>query len=436
MGASGKGPGARVARTAAAVMSAVGLAACSGGRAAGTKVPGVTASTIEVGSLVTESGPLAGDFRGAVDGVRAYFDMVNAEGGVAGRRIVLAHVADDGGSPTADARAARRLVDQDHVFAIVGVATASFAAGRFLAAAGIPTFGQVVSGGWTGPPNLFGAFGSVLDEAAGAPAVAWVAKQVGATRVAVVASSGTPSGSACQADVAELRRAGVTVPVVDEDFPPGGSPNDEVFAMAGAHVQMLVSCLQTSGTLRFDEVMKQYRLANDVTLWLDGYSPTLLAQDAPALQRSVVVVPHVPVQVVPSYAQEYPGMVRYVDTMDQDAPQWTDDEAAFEGWVAAAQFVSGLRAVGRDLTRAGLVAAVNAETGFTAGGLMAPVDWRTAHTTARPPYCAGFIEVYDGQAVPALLGPGGQALRCFDPADANPVAVPRGTPGPTGSAAT
>ena len=49
--------------------------------------PGVTSNSIIVGTLATESGALSPGFGEIVDGAQAYFDMVNAQGGVNGRKI-------------------------------------------------------------------------------------------------------------------------------------------------------------------------------------------------------------------------------------------------------------------------------------------------------------------------------------------------------------
>ena len=56
--------------------------------------PGLTSTQVTVGALATMSGPIAADFAPIVSGVRAYLAWTNAHGGVAGRQIVLAHVAD------------------------------------------------------------------------------------------------------------------------------------------------------------------------------------------------------------------------------------------------------------------------------------------------------------------------------------------------------
>src|ERR1019366_10478005 len=90
---------------------------------AGGGAPGVSSTEIDVGSIANVTGPLSSDFAPLVNGVQAYFSMINTEGGVAGRKLKLAYQEDDQGSPTINLTVAQKLVEQDHVFAVVGVGT-------------------------------------------------------------------------------------------------------------------------------------------------------------------------------------------------------------------------------------------------------------------------------------------------------------------------
>lgn len=80
---------------------------------------GVTGDTIRIGSSFPQSGPYAA-FSSISDGYRAYFDMVNARGGVDGRRIELL-VRDDAYEPGRTATNVQRLVQEDHVFALFNI---------------------------------------------------------------------------------------------------------------------------------------------------------------------------------------------------------------------------------------------------------------------------------------------------------------------------
>ncbi|HYA67472.1 MAG TPA: ABC transporter substrate-binding protein, partial [Acidimicrobiales bacterium] len=81
---------------------------------------GVFAHRIVIGGLASVTGPLPAEFAPVFDGVTAYVDMTNAQGGVNGRRIDFAYPLDDQSDPLVDVEQAQSLVNQYHVFAVVG----------------------------------------------------------------------------------------------------------------------------------------------------------------------------------------------------------------------------------------------------------------------------------------------------------------------------
>ena len=70
-----------------------------GGSSSGSQVavtaPGVTDTEIRVGGVASTTNPLGGLEGDAFNGVQAYFDMINADGGIYGRKLVLAAQRDD-----------------------------------------------------------------------------------------------------------------------------------------------------------------------------------------------------------------------------------------------------------------------------------------------------------------------------------------------------
>jgi len=120
----------------AALLLALVLASTAG--AATTADPGVTAKTIVLGGTVPLSGEAAA-FGSVGPGAKAYFDYVNAKGGVNGRRIAYRYY-DDRYNPADTVQLTRRLVEQDRVFAIFNsVGTANNAAiQRYLNARRVP----------------------------------------------------------------------------------------------------------------------------------------------------------------------------------------------------------------------------------------------------------------------------------------------------------
>jgi branched-chain amino acid transport system substrate-binding protein len=76
-----------------------------------------TGTPIKVGAVVGATGPA--DFTSASKGAKAYFDCVNANGGINGRPVEYL-VKDDGWDPGKASQAARQLVEDEGVVAMVG----------------------------------------------------------------------------------------------------------------------------------------------------------------------------------------------------------------------------------------------------------------------------------------------------------------------------
>ncbi|MEV5829355.1 ABC transporter substrate-binding protein [Spirillospora sp. NPDC052242] len=116
------------AASAAALLLASAAAACGGrdeggggstaeGRCEGQQTTGITDESIKLGGIYPLSGP-ASAYGDIPKGIGAYFDYVNAEqGGIDGRKVEFV-VRDDGYQPPKAVEEARRLVEQEQVFAL------------------------------------------------------------------------------------------------------------------------------------------------------------------------------------------------------------------------------------------------------------------------------------------------------------------------------
>ena len=104
-----------------ALLAVLALVAAACGRGggetkAGTSDPGITATTIKLGGSYPFSGPASAYGTIGVS-AKAYFDWLNAKGGVNGRKIEFTTL-DDGYEPARALQNAKRLVEQDKVFAL------------------------------------------------------------------------------------------------------------------------------------------------------------------------------------------------------------------------------------------------------------------------------------------------------------------------------
>ncbi|GLW66490.1 ABC transporter substrate-binding protein [Actinomadura rubrobrunea] len=114
----------RLARATAALtalaLAASATAACGSGDGGGgdrASAPGVTATTVTIGSHQPLTGPAAPGYSANSAASKAFFDYVNANGGIHGRKIVYKYV-DDVYNPTQTVGVVQKLVLQDKVFAI------------------------------------------------------------------------------------------------------------------------------------------------------------------------------------------------------------------------------------------------------------------------------------------------------------------------------
>ena len=403
----------------------------SPGVAGAASVPGLSPTSVTVGTISTQTGTLASNFSSLIYGERAYFNYVNNTlGGVNGRKINYQYALDDAGNPTTFNQLANTLINQDHVFAVTGVATAFFSPNLFTES-GIPTYGYNVTGNWAGPKNLFAAGGSVQYYPAAAPQVSYVARQTQKKpSLAFIAYGVAASAASCQSEQNSLKAAGYTVSYSDLKVSyPGSTVATDVQRMKQAGSNMVVSCMDVQGNVTMARAIKQYGL-NMTQLWFSGNDQSTLNTNQSLMQNVYFDIGHVPFTASPTL---YPGLKLYFAQMKKYEPAYASDEIALQGWESAALFVQGLQLAGKNPTQASVIAADNSLTAFTAGNLQAPVNWKSAgHTGNAPPYCLAYIKVSGNKYLPTL-NKGKNVFNCFQSTNPkkNPVfPLPAGVPAP------
>ncbi|MCL4423271.1 MAG: ABC transporter substrate-binding protein [Actinobacteria bacterium] len=413
------------------VLSACGNAAPS--VAANGNTEGVSAHEILVGGIASESGPLGDDFGQIFDGVRAYFDMINANGGINGRKIVFTAGLNDGTDPAQDVAQARALIQQYHVFAVVGVATPVFTSAQYLASSGVPTFGYDINTQWSDGPSLFGQDGSYLNFSEPGPEAAYVAHQVGATNIGVIGYDAVQSEDCVSGFAHTFRQFGMNVTFEDSSLPFGAPDfSGDVQRLKQAGVNFLVSCLDSAGSVELSKNLSQAGLSNVVQYWNDGYNEALLRSDPSAMEGVYLDTQTVPFEVSTLYPGKYPAMDQFLAVTHKYFPSEPPDDVELVGWIDANLFATGLKAIGHDVTRSRLVAAINHIKSYTAGGLESPVNWELAHSSSPPPDCAAFLKVENGRFVPVFGSPG-SVFTCFrdpmpTPPTLAPIPLPPGVP--------
>jgi ABC-type branched-subunit amino acid transport system substrate-binding protein len=117
--------------------------------------PGVSKTEIKLGQTMPYSGPASGyAVIGRVEA--AYYDMINAKGGINGRKVNLISL-DDAYSPPKAMEQTRKLVEQDEVFAMVGSlgTPTNSAVQRYLNSKKVPqVFISTGASKWNDPKNF------------------------------------------------------------------------------------------------------------------------------------------------------------------------------------------------------------------------------------------------------------------------------------------
>jgi branched-chain amino acid transport system substrate-binding protein len=390
--------------------------------------PGVTDKDIRVGGVATASNDPTGlTWKSSFDGVEAYFNYVNrTQGGVHGRKLVLAAKRDD--QLANNRQEVQGLLSEDNVFAVLPVATALFTGADLLVQNNVPTFGWDVNAEWgsedhnPGPANMFGQGGSFINFKSPGPnnyPQAWLPKKLGRKRVGLIAYAVPQSADVCRAQSDTIKRFRTANVAFTDTSQPFGNPDYsvQVAKMVENKVDFVIACLDINGAMSLAREMKKQGL--DATKLLQSsYVPDVVQKNAQFLNQTYMVTDVTPLETKPKPE----GLKLYEKWIKRTGG--ARDLNSLVGWVNADLFVTGLKEAGPDFTRQKVIDAINQIKQYNAGGILAGVDWTTAHEVASP--CYTFVKVVDGKFKPAFVEPGKPFL-CF-PADlktipANPAPV-------------
>jgi branched-chain amino acid transport system substrate-binding protein len=364
---------------------------------------GVSDTEIKVGGLASHTNPLGNDYGVAWAGTKAYFDMVNAEGGVNGRKFNLANQEDDQvGSNT---QVVQRLMTQDGVFAVAPVAALLFTGANLLAQDCVPTFGWNINPQWSAGPSMFGDKGSHLSFTDPSPSSAWITQKLGRKKLAVLAYN-IDESTQCATGV---KNTYDTYPVANIVYSNNALPYPltdvagDVAAMKQRGVDYVTACVDVNGMATIAREMRKQGM-NAILYLPDGYYDSVKAD--PNFTGAYAITFFTPFELPNPPA----GLKAYLKWMRQSGGPI--NEISLAGWVSADMLVTGVKAAGKDVTRSKVVAALNALKDYNANGIIPGIDWTIAHTDAYTPPCAAYSIVIGGQFAP-VLGQPGKPFLCF-----------------------
>lgn len=412
-------------------MIVVSLAGVVSAGAQDTERPGVTPTEIRVGGLASPLSALNVPYVDGFDGVNAYFDMINKQGGVDGRKLKLVAQLDDQGSPSGNIRAIRSLVEEKKVFAVMPVMTNNFAGAKYLNDNGIPAFGINVDAGWCGTTTevesieaniaagkfddqcsrktLFGEKGSFLCFKCASIAPAYIAQQKHLTKGAIFTYT-APSSVACAAgEEASFKQYGIDVVFEDKSLEFGFKDvSSDVQEMKDKGVQFVATCMDFGGAFKISQGLKQAGVSDVIFYAPEGYRETTIKKYGKQLNNWFFGLSFADWQ-----SKKLPkGTAQYLKAMK--ARGISPSEQSQAGWANAALFVEGLKKAGKDFTRQSVIDAINSIPEFTADGMFPPQDWTATGDGHGPSSeaCTAYVEAVNGKFVPRFGKPG-QPFVCF-----------------------
>jgi ABC-type branched-subunit amino acid transport system substrate-binding protein len=378
-------PVVAAAVTAASLVAAGCGSSSSGGSggAAAAPVPGITKTQILIGSHQPLTGPAAPGYSEIAPAANAYFQYVNAHGGIYGRKIKYTYL-DDGYDPSKTVSVVHQLVLQDNVFGIFnGLGTPThLAVVKYLNATKVPDL-FIASGCdcWNNPSAYPYSFGWQLDYVREGKILGTYIKQHFA---------GKKIGYFFQND--EFGQDGVKG--LDMEIPHSQVVSRQSYVPTNVNVGPAVAALKASGAqVVVSFSIPAFTALLKLTALKLGWNPTFVVSNVGSDPITLA-------GLLEAFAKQGGATVQgnqltqgiitdgYLPTLGNTGNSWIalfkkvhdtyDAKAPFDGNVAygeavAYTFVQAMVKAGKNPTRAGVVKAI--EGGLPQGASVAPYDY-------------------------------------------------------------
>ena len=326
--------------------------------------PGVTADKIILGQSAGFSGSVAGTVRELTAGAKAYFEMVNAKGGVHGRKIVLESM-DDGFDPKKTPDVVKKLIEEKQVFALFlsrGTPT-NEAAYPVLEQAKVPLVGPSTGAmSMYDPPRryMFPVRPSYHSE------TTTIVNQLvttGIDRIAIFHTDDSFGKDGVTGVLNAMKKHGLS-PVVVASHPRGTIKVEEaVEQIAKANPQAVIMVTLADAGVAFVKQIKKTKVSPMLVTLSNNSSNAFiknLGEDGPGVAVSQVS-PYPFFRTMPITNEFHAAIKGRSDVQ----PSY----ASMEGYIAAKVMVEGLRRAGPKPTREKLIAALESMQKVDLGGI-------------------------------------------------------------------
>lgn len=324
---------------------------------------GVTPTEIVIGQFAAQTGPAAELGKRMQLGILAYFNAVNTEGGVNGRKLRLVS-RDDGYEPDRAAAAVKALIQEDKVFALVGsVGTpTTLAAVPAINEEKIPLIGPFTGAQALREPfnrNIFHVRASYYDET---ERIVQHLTTVGVTKIAVFYQNDAYGKAGLEGVTRALTKRNLKLAAVAtvERNAVEVTTALETLLKAAPEAIIQISAYKSCAALIRQARAKAYggQFFNVSFVGSKALSDELGDAGAGVTISQVVPFPYAPNSAI----------VREYQKRMAEAGNKEYDFSSMEGFLAARVLVEGLKRSGKSLTREGLVTALESLRNYDMGG--------------------------------------------------------------------
>jgi branched-chain amino acid transport system substrate-binding protein len=323
---------------------------------------------IHLGLLESNSGAIGSTFRDYRGGIDARLGLLNAQGGIDGRKVVY-DWADDQSQTAANLVGAQTLLAQQPLVAMIEGSATSIGSAAFLQERNIPVVGTAIEPDWYSNDNMFSASRYYP---VGAAPQAWgkFAAARGGTRAALITLN--LSETARQVTVLmrqSLEAAGIPI-VFTQDA--GSTDSDAQLAakirQSGANVLMAALPIDL-----YAPIIASVNASGPpmrAVIASSGYDPQVLAQYGRSLAGTYLYLTITP------FERNLPVQREFSAAMETYAPQVQQPRTQFavDGWTAADIVVQALKAARSCPTAASVLAALRTMHSYNGNGMIEPID--------------------------------------------------------------
>jgi ABC-type branched-subunit amino acid transport system substrate-binding protein len=349
--------------------------------------PGVTANEVKLGYIYSDSGTSAGIMRPTRGGIEARLGIVNAAGGIHGRKLTYTW-KDDASDTSTNLNAAHDLVDGEKVFGVVEMTTAATGGADFLRDQGVPVTGLSAEAAWTNHKNMFSAQ-SVVSSGDGINTWGLYVKAQGGTKALILENQiSNATTEISRAIGVSLRSVGIDTPETVDYSPGFSNPQQVVDRFRDVGADTIVGALPPADFATIVAELKAKGVPLKAALSATGYDQSLLGEFGSKIAGESVFISYWPFEKnLPAHQMFLDGMARYAP-----AVQPPSDSMALRAYIATDLVVRGLEEVGTCPTRESFIRALRAVKDFDGTGLL-PNKLDLAKSFGKPNTCYIFVRV-------------------------------------------